>query len=364
MLVHHRESNIHQTKWLYLYLVMTYTPTIRYVARSTISEAKQAAWLAPIVAMVLFIPFLLLIGRLMKMFSGVSYHDILCKVFGKYVGKALVVVIILWLMILLGLYRRYAADKLVNTIYTGTDMRLIWALSDVVLIAMLFFGLAVIARVTKVIFFLLLVQVIVIALAALPNADMGNLTPLSRLDVQPLLNGAGKVMVVNSYLAILLVFNDQVTTDNKLYKRNLAAGGFVTIAQIMIIAVLLSVFSWGVAEQLSYPFSSLVKTFMVLEVVSGLEAFYLSLWSLAEYCLMAILSYSILRLLKGLFNLKSSVPMIGAFVIFMFFLGEYISEDIFELMLFSEIVAAPTNLILGIGLPILVYIVAKVRKIA
>lgn len=358
------EKKITLRQYLYIYLVFFFSPGIRYINIATITEAKQAAWLTPAVSFAAVLLLVIIVKQLMVKFAGLSYHDMLCKVFGKIAGKFITVLLIIWLIILLASYYRYAADKLVSSIYTGTDENLFIGLGIISIAYLLYYGIATIGRISKIIYFIILFQFLLLLVLVIPNMDIKRMTPVSGMDALPLLKSSMHFVGIYIYSTLCLMFSEQIVIDKNNKNSLLIIPFFALTLGTAAIIMVLGTFGSELAGQLNYPFLVLVKSLHTLKMEVDIEALLLSVWILAEYILLAVLTYCILRLLKGLFGLRSPLPFLGVFMFFIYYFNQYLCSEIFELVYLSKNVIIPLNLIFGYGLPAILLITAKARKLA
>ena len=346
-----------------LFIAATYTPNIRYVSKIVIKYAHQAAWLVPVAALVLYIPLCYLIYRLSKAFENKSLHDMFCQVFGKAVGKALSVVLLLWSMVLLGLYIKYTGEKLVSSVYVGTDINLLTFLLVILVGFILRWGIKVMVRLNKFIYIIGVLHYFLINVAVLIiNFSVENITPVSTLDIDPVLTSVPYAMTICVYMTCLLVFNDQIEYNKKRAGIFSFAVGFHTFAHVFILLAILGMFGYELANKTSYPFLMAVENLQFGNGSAGLESLFISALMLYEFVIVSFMTYVIVRLIRDIFGLTREVPVLTAVLGFGYFFSIFLCNNVFELVEFSEYVATPANLILWFGLPLLLFATAKIRK--
>ena len=348
---------------LLLYIVMVYTPIIRFVTKGTINMAHQSAWLTYIASLVFFVPLLFVLYKITKKFEGQSFHDILCRILGKPAGKTIAVVYLVWLMILLSLYIRYAIEKLVSSTYVGTDMTIISFFAVILIGIVLRYGIKVLARMNKVIFALGIVQLIIILVFLFPNISFENLTPITLPDIGPIFESSIYVMTISVYITFIFIFNDQIEYGEKPFRKFSFATIFLFAMTTLILIATIGMFGWELAGKLTFPFLSAVRNIEIFDLSAGFESLFISIWMLAEFITMSVFVYCIVRLIKNIFHLDSQTPALTAVVGFGFFFSIFICNTIFELVQFSESVAVVGNLVLGFAVPLAVFIIGKARKL-
>lgn len=350
------------SEWLLLYVVITYAPTTRLVTQMTIIGAREMAWLVPLASCIVYAPFIAVLAGIVKKFQGKSYVDIMSSVFGKVIAKILGSVLIVHLTGLLALYIRYSTDQLTSTIYVGADYRIFLFIELFIVYFMLRGGIATIGRMNKMVFFLLILQFILLLIFLIKDMDLNNVTPIYRSGIPNVLKSTVYMLTITGYMSFLLVFNDRVTIYDGFRKEFIRTGIFMVTATTFIVFWTLAIFGWRIVENLNYPFFQAVKGIIIFKGMTGLESLFLSFWLLSEFANICFFSYCILHLIRGVFNIKSELPLVSVFLVFMFFFTQYFCSNTFELQTYSRKIIVPLNIILEVGLPFIIFFVGKIRK--
>ena len=358
-----RKQRLTLSECILLYIVFTYAPTTRLITQLTIETAHEAAWLIPLISCIIYVPLIAVVVTLMKKFEGRSYADIMSNVFGNPLAKVITIVLTVYLILLMALYIRYSTDQLTSTIYTGTDYRIFLFFGILSIFIILRSGIAVVGRMNKIVFVLLLVQFLLLLVLLLNDIKIENVTPIYVRDFSQFFTGSFYVTAIMGYVSFLLIFNDKIILHDKINREFIRAGIFLITASTLIIFWTLAIFGWNVTEKLNYPFFQAIKGVIVLNKVTGMEALFMSFWLLAEFINISFFCYCILHLLRGILKIKDELPLFSVFLIFMFFFSQIFSSNIVELQTFSRQIAVPVNNILAVGLPFAVYLTAKARKI-
>lgn len=356
-----KTSKISLLQALLIYIMALYSPFIRYVTSTSILGAKQAGWLVFLCSLVVFIPLVYILYKITKTFEGKSLHDIFCRVMGKPIGKLICVLFIVWMFVLLALYIKYAAGKIVTSAFVGTDVNLIIFLLALIVGVMLRWGLQVLSRMNKIVFILVLSQFLLIMFLLIMNFNNKNLTPISKLDIEPVLTSTIYPLTITSYITLIFIFNDQIKYDKKNSGKFVFTVVFLTITQTLVVFSVLGLFGYRLAEKLTYPLLRAVENISI--ETAGIDSLFISIWMIADYITISLFAYGIVRLLKNLFNLGNEVPVLTAVLGFAVFFAIYISSHVFELVLFSRTIVVIFNLSLFIGIPIILFITAKLRKL-
>ncbi|XMB87119.1 GerAB/ArcD/ProY family transporter [Mycoplasmatota bacterium WC44] len=82
-------------------IIDVYTPTARFLPAYVVDEAKQAAWLSPVITFIIFLTIIYASGKLFNKYEVKSYTEILNIITSKFIGKMIIVLYILWITYLL-----------------------------------------------------------------------------------------------------------------------------------------------------------------------------------------------------------------------------------------------------------------------
>ena len=345
---------------------MTYSPNIRYITNMAAKYAHQAAWLVPAASLVLFVPLYYVLYKLARGFEGQSLHDMTNKVFGKIAGKIICTILLLWLMILLGLYTKYSGEKLVSTVYVGTDIRILLFLLVVLVGIILRSGLKTFSRMNKFIFVFALAQFLFLCISMIAtNFSFDNITPISASDIVPIARSIPYPISIWVYFTLFLIFNDQIQLDKRSPLVMSSAVAFIVIVNTILLFSVVGTLGWELTDKIAFPFLKATENIQLGSAggAGGFEAFFISIWMILEFVIVFFFVYTIVRLIRDIFRLNRPTPVLTAVLGFGYFFAIYICNDSYELFKFSEYIVPPVNLTLGLVMPVLLFITAKVRKL-
>ncbi|MDD2221684.1 MAG: GerAB/ArcD/ProY family transporter, partial [Clostridia bacterium] len=257
---------------------------------------------------------------------------------------------------------KYSGEKLVSSIYVYTDIKLMLFLVVVIVGIMLRWGLTVLERMNKIIFTLIVLQLIILLVFLFSGFSIKNVTPISTLDIIPLFKASVYILAVSSYISFVFIFNDQIKYGTKNFGKFAFITIFLTIASTLIILAALGNFGYEFINKLLFPFMSAIKTIYIFEETAGLDALFITIWMLADFITISFFSYCIVRLIKNVFNLNSQLPALTAVLGFAFFFAVFLNNNVFELVIFSQTVAFVGSLALCFVVPLALFITAKARK--
>ena len=288
------------------------------------------------------------------------------KVFGRIAGKIICTILLLWLMILLGLYIKYSGEKLVSTVYVGTDIRVLLFLLVVLVGIILRSGLETFERMNKLIFVLALTQFLFLCGALITTEfSVENITPISFSDIGPIFRSVPYPITIYVYFTFFLIFNDQIQYGKRSPLIISSAVAFEVIVNTILLLSVVGTLGWELTDKMAFPFLKATESIQMGSSANsgGFESLFISIWMVLEFVIVFFFAYIIVRLIRDIFQLKRPIPVLTAVLGFGYFFAIYICNDSYELFKFSEYIVPPVNLALGLCLPVLLFITAKVRKL-
>lgn len=345
-----------------LFITSIYSPFVRLAAGYTAKEAHQAAWLAPLFSVAFVFLLITILSKTYERYKKESYLDITYDIMGMFIGKIIAIVYIVWLTILLALYVRFYAERLVTSIYPRTNISFFIVVMLILVAYVLRSGIVPLARMNEIIFLFITFIFVVLVFLLIPSVDINKLTPISYLDIVPVFKATINITGINIYIFFIFMISDQINNKENIKKIGLQVIVFIFISLTCLIIVTVGTLGSSVVEKLPLSFLSAVKTISVLGFIEKLESILVATWIAADFIIITVFSFVILNLLKSFFNLSDEKPFINIFMIFMYFLSLYICDEVFELQAFSSEFAIYMNVVLGLLVPIFIFMVGKIRK--
>ncbi|QVK19939.1 GerAB/ArcD/ProY family transporter [Mycoplasmatota bacterium] len=346
---------------MFLFVVTVYTPSVRFVAGYSAGKAKQAAWLTPLVTLIPFLVLIYVLNALLQKYKGLSFMDIIYDVTSRFWGKIILLLYLVWLTVLLALYVRFYAERLVTSIYPNVNMNL-FTISMLLIVAIIIrAGIVAIARMNEIIFLIELFVILSLFLLMIPTIKTDYLTPISSMDIVPVMKGSiGNTGLI--YITYLFFFSDRFSRTKEFIRYSLYAGIFLWLVSTIIIITSVGTLGHSIVGRSPLSFLIAVKNISLLGVLSGFESILVASWILTDFILIIVFTYSIMNITKSLLNLRDFKPFINIFFVILYLLTWILGVNVFELQAFSADFAIQMNLLMQVIVPILIFFIAKIRK--
>ena len=209
----------------FLFLTIVFSPATRLFPVYAAQNAKEAAWLAPIVSAILLFLLVLVWNRINKSYTDASLIHIYSDILGVFTGKLIGFTYLLWVTMLAALYVRYFAIRLVGSIYPDTSQN-VFVISIIILaIYILRYGLVTLARLNEIVLPLFLVTLVILFIMITPYLKGTFLIPITYRSILPITR-AGVDCGGFSYFTFVFILGDNINNKENIKKKELSAHFF------------------------------------------------------------------------------------------------------------------------------------------
>jgi len=346
-----------------LFIMITLSPAIRLFPTLTVKEAKQAAWLTPAVSAAAMIVLVLIVQSFFINPDNLNLSDIYMKVLGRIPGWIIIFVHLIYIVFLTGLYVRYYAERITSSIMPETRLEFFIFVMMCLVFYVLRGGLVPFVRTVEFLYYVFVLVLLVTGLLTLPSVELTNFLPISYLDIIPVLESTHVILSIWSYFIFIFFFADKVNDREHIKKLGTRAVIGAMVLATWIIFATLGVLGQSLTARTSLPYLLSVKQISVLGMLERLESVTVALWVAADFVIITFMSYVTICIIKSLFNFTSTKTLSSPLVLLLFVISLALARNRFELEKATRVLFIPLNLILGFGIPVLVFIIGKMRGI-
>lgn len=359
MLADSKKISIRQT--VFIFLLIIFSPAVRLIPSYCAERAEQAAWLAPFPALALFSLLVLVWHAIYKKHENNTLMDIYCDIVGKIPGMILSVLYLAWLILLTALYVRYSSIRLVVSVYPNVSIN-IFSFSLLAVIAYtLRYGLTTLARLSEIVQPIIGGTFVILVLLMIPNLKPEFLTPITYRDILPVLEGSVSIIGLVAYFSFMFILGDRINNKEAIRKTGLQAVVFFLIVLPALLGITIGSFSSSVVARTQLPFLIAVKEISLFNTIEKIESITVVLWIASDIVLISAFTLCAMNILKWLFKLTDAKPLISIYLLLLFISSSYLVQDLFELQKLSEVLFLPGNIILGFAIPVLMFLIGKIR---
>lgn len=351
------------TRQIMILLILLFcAPAVRYIPSYSSNVAHQAAWLSPFVAFVLLLIYMFVWLKFVEKYKQQSFIDIIKDILGKFAGNIVILIYWIWITIFLAYnVRMYAARILISALPNVS----IFVITGIMLILVFYVvrdGIINLARMGEIFILLLAFVLVFYNIVLIPEMDIKNLYPITYKDIGGILMGTFPILSIFGYNVVLFFINDKVTYSPNSKKEAFKTVIILSVISLMVIISSLAVFGWNTIAKMPVPYINITMEISMFNVLERIESGLLMFWILTDFILISVFTYSAMHIIRNTFKIQDTNPLINIYLIFIFFLTVIFANSIVELEIFSKSILTPTNILIGYCLPIIIFIIGKLRK--
>lgn len=346
-----------------LFAMSGFSPAIRLLPALVAKTAKQAGWLTPTVSAIGLLVLVFIIQSFFKSGKNHNLSDVYMNILGKFFGRLVLTLYSIWFIVLLALYTRYYAERILSSTLPDTTISFFILAMLVFIFIVLRGGLVPFARFNELIFYVFMAIFTVNSLLSLFNVKITNLLPISHLDIIPVVKSTPIILAVWAYYPFMFFFADKVNDKEHVKRIGIKATIITTAASTILLITTVGVLGSSLAERVSLPYFLSIKQIAILDTLERLESITLAVWVAADFIIITSLCYICLSTIKSLFKLSGTKSLASPLILITYVLSLALAKNRFELETFSIKIFIPANVLLGFIIPIIVFFVGKIRKV-
>lgn len=327
-------------------------------------DAKNDAWIAGIVSIMMFIPMLLIFSRILTLFQGKDLFDILNITLGKVLGK-MISILYIWYAFHLGALALRNFGEFINTVaMPETPMLVPIICLGLVCIIAVRLGIEVLGRITTYFLPILFFILIMVQILGISQFHFNYLKPILGNGLSPVLKGGFTAFSFPFAETVLFigVFSSLKTqkSPTKVYLYGILISAatiiFITIRNISVLGNMLSSFyfpSYGAVSRTK------IGDFLQRIEVTVSFVFIFSVFIKSSICLLVAC-----KGIGKLFNLKDYRSIVIQTGLLMVYFSYTVYDNIMEMKYWAFKVYPYYAFPMQVILPIIIWILAeiKVRK--
>jgi spore germination protein len=263
-------------------------------------------WIPILIGGLLFIPILIMIDRLYKMYPNRTIVEIGMEIYGRLFFSVFMIIILVYLVMFEAYALRVFGEVVKSYLLEITPIEVIVL---TLLLAVSYLArseLTVVARTANMVYPILLGLIIFLIVLSIPNSDPTNMLPAFQSDLKNIPKGImASLFPFAGYEIIFIAYPYSEDTDNRL-KYVIRGLLIVTVIYVIVFVICLSLFGIDQLKREIWPTMALAN-----EVdfggyyVENVEGIVLALWSFVVYSTSGPILFFAGRILSKIFNTKS-----------------------------------------------------------
>ncbi|MDF2535669.1 MAG: gerKB4, partial [Bacillales bacterium] len=136
---------------------------------------------------------------------------------------------------------------------------------------------------------------------------------------------------------------------------------YILLSAIIIFEVIGTLTS-SVVQRIPFAFLVAVKQISILDTIEKIESIVVGVFIFSDFILLSVLIFVSLNIIKSLAKLNETKHLLNLFLVLVYFLSMGITINRFDLENFSVYFLIYINLTFGLIIPIILFIVGKIRE--
>lgn len=326
-------------------------------------EAKNDAWLAVLISMLISFPLVLIYARLLSIFPGMDIFDILQHVFGKVIGKAIALLYTGFVLHFGALVLRSFGNFMSTVGLTETPMIVpivlyaalcAWGVKD---------GIELTGRWIELFMPLVALITILSVLLLIPKMNIDNLLPLLCCNAEPLFKSVFLLIVFpfTQAFIFLMIFNNLKTSKSpyKVYISSHFIGGGI---QIMITLTIILVLGAEFALSSYFPAYMAASRINIGNFLQRIEILVSVLFLIGGFIKISMCLLAFCNGFAKLFGLKDYRFIVIPSAALMTNLSYFLHESVSDTYTWISEVWPYYSLPYQVVLPVIIFFAAEMKK--
>ncbi|SJZ58851.1 GerAB/ArcD/ProY family transporter [Selenihalanaerobacter shriftii] len=348
-----------QLEWL---LIMSMLPTVMLILPSALAPyAKQDSWLAIIIIGIIGLLtgyIVVLLGNKFPNKTIIGYSPLIV---GKFLSKIVSLIYILFFIHITAVIIREFGEVLNVTFLKNTPLEIILISTILVLASAVRNGIEVISRVNELILPVMIGIIIIIYFLILPDLNFAKLKPVLANGIMPILKGAYPTSLFLTETFVLITILPAINKSKEALSSTFKAVLIVTFLGLIMMVEIVALYGGDQSATLQYPMLSLVQYISLFGFVENIDALIVVMWIGGGFIKIAIFYYCLVINIAETFKLKSYKSVVLPTGIILITFSLMLFENITQLGTIVTEILPPYYLVLKIGIPLLLLMIATFR---
>jgi len=325
--------------------------------------ARQDAWMVVILATSVAMMFVWIYNSLGKRFPEMTLVEYSEQILGKWLGKIVSLLFISYFFLLASLLVREIGDFMTTQIMPETPIHAIHAIFVFIMVMGVRYGLETFARAAEIFFPWILGFILFLSFALVPEIDLQRMEPILERGIKPILQASFPMLGLPFlelvvFLMILPAIQQTKKAAKAFYIGTLIGGSVLLLVTLMTVFVL----GPALATNQMYPSYVLAKKVNIGGFLQRVEAIMAGIWFMTIYFKVTICFFATALGLAQIFKMQDFRFMVFPLGMILVPLSLIISPNIVYFNTLLRDIWTPYSLTYGLFLPLLLLVVAAIRK--
>lgn len=325
-------------------------------------EARESAWISPVVAMVLGIVMAVVVVTLTLRHPGKTIVQYAPDIVGRIPGKIIGLLYAWWFLHLSAIVIREFAEFLITAIMVETPIIVFIIFIILVSTYAVNSGLEVVARTNEFLMPLVIGSVVMIVALVTKDMKFNNLLPVLEKGWTPVLRGAYAPTSWMGETVALVMLLPYLNKPREGYKAVIAALIVVCICLVIMAAAGVAVFGAKELGRMEFPIFNLARVIRIAAFLERIDAVVMALWVSGVYMKVTVTYYCGVIATAQALNLRRYQPILLPYAILLGVLTIVLYDNVIELVTSLGKVYPPYAIsTFQFGIPLFLLVVSLIR---
>lgn len=346
-----------------IFVALFFIGTTILVQPSTLASiAKQDAWIAVILGVVISLLIVWLYAKIAMLFPDKSLAEGLGLLLGKWIGKIVSILYIFYFACVSADLLTIIGDFFTTQMIPETPAIVIHIAFMIVIAYGVRLGIETLARSAEIFFVVFFSLFLIFVFTLLPELEIDNIKPVFDQGVKPIVHGmlsfiSGSSLTMFTFLYILPSINDAQAIRRSLMKGTIIGGMVMLIITALCILVLGSYFT----DRNFYPTYVLAKKISIGNL-ERVEVIIAGMWMITILYKACLYFYALMISISQVFRLNDYRPVILPIGMITVILSLLVFPNSVYMSYFNTTAWLPYVLTLGFVIPLLIWVIGKQKQ--
>ncbi|MGE7926632.1 endospore germination permease, partial [Lysinibacillus xylanilyticus] len=356
---------ISSRQFMIITLLFSIGTAILILPASVTSEAKQDAWIAAIIGVVLSLLIIKLFVAFGNTTSTLTFVEANEKILGRFFGKCTSIGFILIALLSAGELLYFIGIFMKTEVMPETPTIAFAFLFSIIIIYAAFLGIEVFARSAEILFPIFILIFIFFVVFISPSIKIENLLPIMETPKKSIFFSMILFISLFSFpLVILLMIFPSAVNVQKSAQKGFYIGAIIG-GIVLVTIITLSILVLGPANTASrtFPSYSLAQRISIGNFLQRIEVIMAAMWIISIYIRTFMYFYASVVGIAQLFKIKNHRPLIFPLGMIILGISQIVHPNIIHSDIYNRDIWPIFSFVVMVFLPLVLLIVAKIRKI-
>ncbi|WP_434578419.1 GerAB/ArcD/ProY family transporter [Thermoanaerobacterium thermosaccharolyticum] len=356
------EKKISPKQFIYLIVSVILSTATIFLPSIVASKAEQDSWISVLISTGFSIPVFCLYYSISNMFKDKIIFSFLEDILGKFLGKIIAFLYLMFFIHITTIMLRELLEIMRSAFMPKTPPIVFPFLLMVVASYAATKGFIAIVRMNEVVFPLGMALLGFVIFFSIPYIKMENFLPVLANGFLPPVKGSLPLISWMLESIIILAIFPHISDDKKVLKSGIISLLFISFA-LLLGVLAIGIFGSKTTADFKFTALEMTRTIRLSNYFARLDSMIMAVWIEGIFMKITVFTYIIVKGFSDMLNCRDYRYSVIPIASIMVPLSVFVSSNIDELYNFLKDTFFYETFIFEILLPIIIYIIAKIKKL-